>query len=160
MNSPSQEGVILKAMAAEMDQLAEMDAFKVVPHKKAIEEEKQIIDWTWTFKQKQYPGKDSLIKAMPPEMDQLAEIDAFKVVPYQKAIDKGNEIIDCTWVFKQKAYTNVTVKKLKARLCFCGDLQEIIVDVSDAYSPVVQWSTIPLLMILPIILKLETKQVD
>jgi len=49
---------------------------------------------------------------------------------------------------------------LKARLCIRGDLQELCVDVFDTYSPVLQWSTIRLLLILSVILKLETKQDD
>jgi len=49
---------------------------------------------------------------------------------------------------------------LKAHLCVRGNLQELGVDVFDTYSPVVQWSTIRLLLILSVILKLETKQVD
>ena len=106
------------------------------------------------------PDREGFIKAMNIEIEQLNDMEAFVTVPRQKAIDEGRQVIECTWAFKRKRYPDGTVKKLKARLCVRGDLQELGVDVFDTYSPVVQWSTIRLLLILSVILKLETKQVD
>ena len=105
------------------------------------------------------PDREGFIEAMKKEMEQLAGLDAFVAVPRQKAIDEGRQIIDSTWAFKRKRFPDGAVKKLKARLCVRGDLQETD-DAFDTYSPVVQWSTVRLLLILSIILKLETKQVD
>ena len=105
------------------------------------------------------PDREGFIEAMKKEMDQLSDLDAFTAVPRQKAIDEGKQIIDTTWAFKRKRYPDGAVKKLKARLCVRGDLQQTD-DAFDTYSPVVQWSTVRLLLIISIILQLETKQVD
>ena len=105
------------------------------------------------------PDREGFIEAMKKEMESLASLDAFVAVPRQKAIDEGKQIIDTTWAFKRKRFPDGAVKKLKARLCVRGDLQETD-DSFDTYSPVVQWSTVRLLLIISIILDLETKQVD
>ena len=105
------------------------------------------------------PDREGFITAMEHEMNQLGELKAFIAVPRQKAIDENKQIIDCTWAFKRKRFPDGTVKKLKARLCVRGDLQETN-DAFDTYSPVVQWSTVRLLLVLSIILRLETKQID
>ena len=87
-------------------------------------------------------------------------MDAFVAVPRQKTIDMGRRVIECTWAFKRKRYPDGSLKKHKARLCVRGDLQTEGVDYFDTYSPVVQWCTIRLLLIMSCILNLETKQVD
>ncbi|GFH61161.1 hypothetical protein CTEN210_17637 [Chaetoceros tenuissimus] len=104
--------------------------------------------------------REQFVEAMKKEMDQLTDMDAFVAVPRQKAIDMGRRIIECTWAFKRKRFPDGSLKKHKARLCVRGDLQTEGVDYFDTYSPVVQWSTIRLLLIMSCILNLETKQVD
>ena len=84
------------------------------------------------------PDCEGFIKAMNLEIEQLNNMEAVVTVPCQKAIDEGCQVIECTWAFKRKCYPDGTVKKLKARLCIRGDLQELGVDVFDTYSPVVQ----------------------
>ncbi len=106
------------------------------------------------------PDREGFIEAMKKEMTQLSELGAFTAVPRQKAIDENRPIIDSTWAFKRKRYPDGLVKKLKARFCVRGDVQKQSIDYFDTYSPVVQWTTVRLLLIMSIILKLETKQVD
>jgi hypothetical protein len=81
-------------------------------------------------------------------------------VPREKALNEGKPVIDSVWAFKRKRYPDGSVKKLKARFCVRGDLQKKHIDYFYTYSPVVQWSTVRLLLILSIILQFETKQVD
>ena len=104
--------------------------------------------------------REGFIAAMKAEMDQLSKLNAFVAVPREKPIAEGRSIIECTWAFKRKRFPDGSVKKLKARLCVRGDLQKNGVDYFDTYSPVVQWSTVRLLLIVSILLNLETKQVD
>lgn len=104
--------------------------------------------------------REQFLEAMKKEMDQLTDMDAFVAVPCQKAIEMGRRVIKCTWAFKRKHFPDGSLKKHKARLCVRGDLQTEGVDYFDTYSPVVQWSTIRLLLIMSCILNLETKQVD
>ena len=52
------------------------------------------------------------------------------------------------------------MRKFKARFCARGDKQIEGVDFFDTYAPVVNWTTVHLMLILSLILQLSTKQVD
>ena len=106
------------------------------------------------------PDREGFIEAMKKELDALDGMEAWDVVPREKAIKTGRKIIASTWVFKRKRYPDGTVKKLKARLVARGDQQVEGVDYFDSFSPVVQWSTIRLLLVLSMMLNLKSVQVD
>ena len=108
----------------------------------------------------QSPDREGFIAAMHLELDQLESMNAWVLVPREKAVATGRKILASTWAFKRKRYPDGSVKKLKARLVARGDQQIEGVDYFDSFSPVVQWSTIRLLLVLSIMLKLETVQVD
>ena len=72
-----------------------------------------------------------------------------------KACNK--QIVPCTWVFQYKQNSAGETIKCKARICFRGDL---MVDNSDSYAPVVQWSTIWFLIVLAIHMAWITVSVD
>lgn len=75
-------------------------------------------------------------------------------------VSKKKWIFDVTWLFKRKGYLDGTIKKLKARICFCGDQQVEGIDFDDVFSPVVSWACVRLLLILLIIHQWKTVQVD
>ena len=52
------------------------------------------------------------------------------------------------------------VKKFKARFCARGDQQLEGIDFFETYAPVVQWTTIRMMLILEILLQLKSKQGD
>ena len=106
------------------------------------------------------PDREGFIAAMHLELEQLESLDAWIIVPRDRAVATGRKILASTWAFKRKRYPDGSVKKLKARLVARGDQQIEGVDYFDSFSPVVQWSTIRLLLILSIMLDLETVQVD
>lgn len=53
-----------------------------------------------------------------------------------------------------------TPTKYKARFCVRGDMEIKGVDYFESYSPVVQWSTVRLLLIMSIVHGMHTRQVD
>jgi hypothetical protein len=63
-------------------------------------------------------------------------------------------ILPSTWAFKLKRYPDGRVKKFKARFCARGDRQKEGIDYFETWAPVVQWSTVRIVMILAIKLKL------
>ena len=69
-------------------------------------------------------------------------------------------VIDSTWAFKLKRYPDGLVKKFKARFCARGDQQIEGVDFFETYAPVVQWTTVRLMLILEVLLDLKSKQGD
>jgi len=69
-------------------------------------------------------------------------------------------VLPSTWAFKCKRYPSGEVRKLKARFCARGDKQIEGVDYFDTFAPVVNWTTVRIMLIMSIILNLSTKQVD
>lgn len=69
-------------------------------------------------------------------------------------------MIDSVWAIKLKRFPNGMVKKFKARFCARGDQQLEGVDFFETYAPVVQWTTVRLMLILEVLLDLKSKQGD
>ena len=90
------------------------------------------------------------------ELDTLQTMKAWDIV----RIPKGVQPIQSTWAFKCKRCPDGTVKKFKARFCVMGNRQTHGVDFFETWSPVVQWSTIRLMMILSAKLGLKSAQAD
>jgi hypothetical protein len=67
-------------------------------------------------------------------------------------------VIDFTWAFKCKRYPDGLIKKFKARFCVRGDQQLEGIDFFETYVPVVQWTTVHLMLIPEILLGLKSKQ--
>jgi hypothetical protein len=63
-------------------------------------------------------------------------------------------------VFKLKRFSDGYASKFKARFCVRGDLQKESVDYFEKYAPVVQWSTVRMLLTLVIREGWDTWQVD
>ena len=74
--------------------------------------------------------------------------------------DDDMNVIDSIWAFKLKRYPDGVVKKFKARFCARGDQQLEGIDFFETYAPVVQWTTVRLLLILEVLLQLKSKQGD
>ena len=69
-------------------------------------------------------------------------------------------ILPSTWAFKCKRYPDGRIKKFKARFCARGDRQLEGVDYFETWSPVVQWRTVRLMMIISSMLGLKSAQAD
>lgn len=65
-----------------------------------------------------------------------------------------------TWAFKLKRLPDGSPSKFKARYCVRGDLQREGIDYFETYAPVVQWSTVRLLLTMILTNRWTTKQVD
>ena len=77
-------------------------------------------------------------------------------------VDRSEDmnVIDSIWAFKLKRFPDGMIKKFKARFCARGDQQLEGVDFFETYAPVVQWTTVQMMLILEILLKLKSKQGD
>jgi hypothetical protein len=69
-------------------------------------------------------------------------------------------ILPWTWAFKVKWYPDGSIKKFKARFCARGDKQLKGIDFFETWAPVVQWSTIRLVMIIAAKLNYCSAQCD
>lgn len=69
-------------------------------------------------------------------------------------------ILPRTWAFKLKRRPDGTPLKFKARYCVRGNLQTAGVDYFETYAPVVQWSTVRLILTHTLVNGWTTKQVN
>ena len=90
------------------------------------------------------------------EINTLEGMGAWKVV--KKTAEMN--VLRSTWAFKIKRYPDGLIKKFKARFCARGDMQIEGVDFFETYAPVVQWTTVRLMLILEVLLDLKSKQGD
>ena len=90
----------------------------------------------------------------------VTEIETLEAMGAWEVVDKTDEmnVIDSTWAFKIKRYPDGLIKKFKGRFCARGDQQIEGIDFFETYAPVVQWTTVQLMLILEVLLDLKSKQ--
>ncbi len=69
-------------------------------------------------------------------------------------------VLPSTWAFKIKWFPDGSVKKFKAQFCARSDRQKEGIDFFETWAPVVQWSTIQIVMVLAAKLGLQLVQCD
>jgi len=103
------------------------------------------------------PDRPSFIKAIVKEVNDLFQNDVWRLCHRSEI---GNiKTIKAVWSFKQKRSPDGTVTKHKARLCAHGGMREDGVHFWDTYSPVVQMTTVQILLILSLLLGLKTRSI-
>ena len=100
------------------------------------------------------PFKEEYWKAACKEIETLVDMEAWEVVDREE----GMNVIDSIWAFKLKRFPDGLIKKFKARFCARGDQQLEGIDFFETYAPVVQWTTVRMMLILEILLNLKSKQ--
>ena len=84
------------------------------------------------------------------------ELDCWELVPRTPEMN----VLPSTWAFKCKRFPDGRVKKFKARFCARGDRQKEGIDFFETWSPVVQWTTVRIMLIFSCILGLKSVQAD
>ena len=99
-------------------------------------------------------SKEEWKQAMANEIQQLENHGTWEQVPISDA--KG-KILPLTWVLRRKRSPDGEVKKLKARICARGDLQE---GDYETFAPVVSWISVRIFLVLSITFKWTTCSID
>ena len=102
------------------------------------------------------PNEEGFWTACKLEVDTLSKMDVWDVVDREPWM----RVVKSTWAFKIKHFPSGLVRKLKARFCVRGDTQIKGIDWFENYAPVVQWTTVRLMLVLTAQLGLATKQAD
>ena len=97
-------------------------------------------------------------EAMNTELLELESHGTFTIVPRSKAA--GKEIVDTMWALRRKRLPDGTISRWKARLVVRGDQQKSITGRDSTYAPVVEWSTVRLLLVLGLQHDLVTTSID
>ena len=102
-------------------------------------------------------------RAMQEEISALVKRNTWEILPRSQC-PIGTNVVPGTWAFRCKRRPDGSFRKFKARWCVRGDLEKKINgkrgESVDTYSPVVQWSTVRLMLVLTIILGMVTRAVD
>ena len=102
------------------------------------------------------PFREEYWEAACKEVETLEFMDDWEVVDRTPDMN----VIDSIWAFRLKRFPDGMIKKFKAQFCARGDQQLAGVDFFETYAPVVQWTTVQLMLILEILLNLKSKQGD
>jgi hypothetical protein len=102
------------------------------------------------------PDANEYIDAMKLEIQTLISQHTWESVP--QPLDKP--VLKATWVFKLKRLPDGTPYWYKARFCTQGDMQTLSVNFFKTHAPIVQWSTIRLLLSTVLTENWSTRQVD
>jgi hypothetical protein len=101
--------------------------------------------------------REKFVEAMQKEMSGIWEI--MEVVPWT-TIPKETKRLPAIWAFQRKRNPDWSINKWKARLNAHGGKQLQGVNYWDTYAPVVNWSTVRLVMILSLLNGFHSRQVD
>ena len=97
---------------------------------------------------------------MKKEIDSHIENGNWELIKRQD-IPKGQKVLPSVWAMRRKRRLDTQeVYKHKARLNLHGGKQELGVNYWETYSPVVQWNSIRLVLILTLMQGWATKQID
>jgi len=101
--------------------------------------------------------KEKWLAAAKKEIDELEANGTWTTVPASEATTR---ILPTLWVFRRKRTPDGEIKKYKGRFTVRGDLQEKTPDDEDSYSPVAQWSSIRMMLVMSLILGWYTCSID
>ena len=102
---------------------------------------------------------EEYFKAMDDEIQILMRMETREIVLRKSVAD--NNVLPGTWYFKCKRKYDWTIRKFKAQYCVRGDIQKRLSPKPlHAYSPVVQWATVRLMLILQCILGFQSQSID
>ena len=99
---------------------------------------------------------DEYWEAAVTEIETLEFMKAWEVVEQQDDMN----VFRSTWVFKLKRYPDGLIKRFKARFCARSDMQLEGIDFFKTYAPVVQWTTVRLMLMMEVLLGFKSKQGD
>ena len=104
--------------------------------------------------------RDKFIKAVGIELDGHEKMGNYEPIPIRN-LPKGTKLIDMVWSMRHKRCINTQeVYKWKAHLNVHGRQQEHGIHYWDTYAPVVTWQTVHLFLILSLLLRWQSRQLD
>ena len=103
--------------------------------------------------------REDFLKAMEKEVHDLNKEDVWEILP-MSSLPSSAHIIRLIWSFKRKRNPFGELTKHKARLCVHGGMQREGVDFHNTFAPVVNWSTVRLIIMMAEMAGWESRQID
>ena len=105
--------------------------------------------------------QDKFLESQPKEIDGLHEANVFEYLPIKKIPkNRRSKLLNAIWSYRRKRRPDGSLLKYKSCICADGSQQHQGIDFWETYSPVVQWSSVRLMLILSIIHGFASRQVD
>ena len=105
------------------------------------------------------PDVADFIRAMEKEVKDLNDTGVWKLVK-KTEMPKDAKLIRLIWSFKRKRNPLGQLIKHKARLCVHGGMQRKGIDYWHTYAPVVNWSTVKMVLLLTTLAGWHSRQID
>jgi hypothetical protein len=99
-------------------------------------------------------------KGMKGEIEALTKHQTWEVLP-RISVPKGEVVVPGTWAFRCKRRPDGSFRKFKSRWCVRGNVEARMSEGKmNTYSPVIQWSSVRLMLIFTILFDLRTQSTD
>ena len=105
------------------------------------------------------PDVADFIRAMEKEVTDLNDTGVWKLVK-KTDMPKEAKLIRLIWSFKRKRNPLGQLIKHKVRLCVHGGMQRKGIDYWHTYAPVVNWSTVKMVLLLTTLAGWDSRQID
>jgi Reverse transcriptase (RNA-dependent DNA polymerase) len=106
------------------------------------------------------PDGEQFRKAMGDEVAAHTDNDQWEIIP-RSLVPKGTKVLPAVWAMRRKRrLATGEPYKWKARLNVHGGKQEYGVNYWETYAPVIAWDTIRLFLVLALLNKWATRQID
>ncbi len=118
------------------------------------------LDAMYFHKAMREPDREQFKGAMKQEVEAHIRNEVWELIK-KSAVPKGHKIMPSVWsVKRKKKIATREIYKWKARLNIDGSKQEEGVKFWETFMPVASWSTIRMVLILDLIHKWDTRQID
>jgi hypothetical protein len=101
-------------------------------------------------------NRDLFIKCQKPEIEGLCNASVFKFKNMSE-IPSHATLLNAIWPYRRKCCPDGALHKHKSLICADGSQQKYGIDYWETYAPVVQWSTVCMVLILSALLNLKSR---
>ena len=102
---------------------------------------------------------EDFMKAMEKETKYLTTEDVWEILP-KSSLPTSAPIIQLIWILKRKRNPFGELLEHKDYLCVHDGMQQEGIDLHNTFSPVVNWSTVRLLVMMDGMAEWESRQID
>eukprot|EP00957_Ditylum_brightwellii_P069853 5304744-Ditylum_brightwellii.AAC.1 len=99
------------------------------------------------------------IQAMEEEIERMVDKYIFEVVP-RSCVSTYQKVLRAVWSHRRNTKPTGEVYRHRSRVCADGSKQQYGIDFHETYSPVVQWSTVRMSLLLSQLKGYKSQQVD
>lgn len=102
---------------------------------------------------------EKFLDSMDDEMERLFKEEIIEVVP-RSQVPEGQKVLRAVWSHRRKTTPDGVVYRHRSRICADGSQQTYGMDYTETYAPVVNWTTVRILLTLSIVFGFKSRQVD